>query len=153
MSFCSCAALHLCDFDYLEAQLSVEPPHNMSLPGCGHLLILLNLVVLAPQTLHAFVPVTPQWSRKGSPRSFNRHQNELIATRWQMSASGAVSRADKLRDMLSKPEILIMPCCYDGLTARLVEDAGFPLTFMTGFGVSGAHGLPDTQVSPSRFFT
>lgn len=65
------------------------------------------------------------------------------------------SAADKLRDLLSKPEILTMPCCYDGLTARLVEDAGFPLTFMTGFGVSGAHGLPDTQVRPGfvlRFF-
>jgi 2-methylisocitrate lyase-like PEP mutase family enzyme len=37
-----------------------------------------------------------------------------------------------------------MPCCYDGLTARLVEQAGFELTFMTGFGVSAAHGLPDT---------
>jgi 2-methylisocitrate lyase-like PEP mutase family enzyme len=37
-----------------------------------------------------------------------------------------------------------MPCCYDGLTARLVEDAGFELTFMTGFGVSAVNGLPDT---------
>lgn len=61
-----------------------------------------------------------------------------------MSAT-KTSAADKLRELLNGPEILIMPCCYDGLTARLVEDAGFPLTFMTGFGVSGAHGLPDTQ--------
>lgn len=55
------------------------------------------------------------------------------------------SPAKKLRDLLSKPEILVMPCCYDGLTARLVEDAGFTSTFMTGFGVSAAHGMPDTQ--------
>ncbi|CAN0519095.1 unnamed protein product [Scytosiphon promiscuus] len=60
-------------------------------------------------------------------------------------SSARLSAADKLRDLISRPEILIMPCCYDGLTARLVEDNGFPLTFMTGFGVSGAHGLPDTQ--------
>lgn len=63
-----------------------------------------------------------------------------------MSSAKPSSAADKLRDLLSRPEILTMPCVYDGLTARLVEDAGFPLTFMTGFGVSGAHGLPDTQV-------
>ena len=37
-----------------------------------------------------------------------------------------------------------MPCCYDGLTARLVESAGFELTFMTGFGVSATLGIPDT---------
>ena len=37
-----------------------------------------------------------------------------------------------------------MPCCYDGLTAKLVEEAGFDVTFMTGFGTSAVHGLPDT---------
>ena len=36
-----------------------------------------------------------------------------------------------------------MPCCYDGLTARLIEQHGFEVTFMTGFGVSAVHGLPD----------
>jgi 2-methylisocitrate lyase-like PEP mutase family enzyme len=39
-----------------------------------------------------------------------------------------------------------MPCVYDGLTARLVARAGFEATFMTGFGVSAVHGLPDTQL-------
>eukprot|EP00904_Undaria_pinnatifida_P006056 jgi/Undpi1/2580/HiC_scaffold_13.g05959.m1 len=62
-----------------------------------------------------------------------------------------VSKAEKLRRLISGPEVLTMPCCYDGLTARLVEDAGFPLTFMTGFGVSGAHGLPDTQARHTLF--
>ncbi len=32
---------------------------------------------------------------------------------------------------------ILLPCCYDGLTARLVARAGFEATFMTGFGVSG----------------
>jgi len=41
---------------------------------------------------------------------------------------------------------LLMPCCYDGLTARLVARAGFQATFMTGFGVSAANGYPDTQL-------
>ncbi|DBA05209.1 TPA: hypothetical protein N0F65_005059 [Lagenidium giganteum] len=45
-----------------------------------------------------------------------------------------------------RDELLLMPCCYDGLTARLVERAGFELTFMSGFGVSAAHGFPDTQL-------
>lgn len=54
--------------------------------------------------------------------------------------------ASKLRALLQREEILVMPCCYDGLTAKLVEQAGFPLTFMTGFGVSASFGMPDTQL-------
>jgi len=41
---------------------------------------------------------------------------------------------------------ILLPCCYDGLTARLVARAGFEATFMTGFGVSGVRGYPDTQL-------
>ncbi len=38
-----------------------------------------------------------------------------------------------------------MPCCFDALSARLIERAGFELTFMSGFAVSAARaGLPDT---------
>ncbi len=53
--------------------------------------------------------------------------------------------AEKLRALVAKPGILVMPCCFDALSARLVEDAGFPLTFMSGFAVSAARlALPDT---------
>ena len=59
------------------------------------------------------------------------------------SSSPYLSRIQKvanLREMLRSSQngsrgLIVMPCCYDGLTARLVEDAGFELTFMTGFGV------------------
>jgi 2-methylisocitrate lyase-like PEP mutase family enzyme len=40
--------------------------------------------------------------------------------------------------------LLSFPCCYDALSARLIERAGFPLTFMSGFGVAAVRGLPDT---------
>ncbi len=53
--------------------------------------------------------------------------------------------AEKLRALVAKPGILVMPCCFDALSARLVEEAGFPLTFMSGFAVSAARlALPDT---------
>ena len=42
--------------------------------------------------------------------------------------------------------IQLMPCVYDGLTARLVAQSGFNVTFMTGFGVSSSRGFPDTQL-------
>ncbi|MBI77231.1 MAG: carboxyvinyl-carboxyphosphonate phosphorylmutase [Rhodospirillaceae bacterium] len=53
--------------------------------------------------------------------------------------------ADKLRNLLEAPEILVAPACYDALSARLIERAGFNLSFMSGFAVSAARlGLPDT---------
>ena len=53
--------------------------------------------------------------------------------------------AQRLRDLLSEPTIEIMPGCYDALSAKLVADAGYRVTFMSGFAVSAARlGLPDT---------
>ena len=50
-----------------------------------------------------------------------------------------------LRDLLSQPNLEIMPGCYDALSAKLMADAGYKVTFMSGFGVSAARlGLPDT---------
>ncbi len=53
--------------------------------------------------------------------------------------------AENLRLLLEQDRCHIMPCCYDGLSAKLIEGSGFPLTFMSGFAVSAARlGLPDT---------
>jgi 2-methylisocitrate lyase-like PEP mutase family enzyme len=52
--------------------------------------------------------------------------------------------AKHLRELLEGPELLLMPCCFDALSARLIEQAGFPLTFMSGFAVCAARlALPD----------
>lgn len=55
------------------------------------------------------------------------------------------SPTQRLRELLRGPELLLMPCCFDALSARLIERAGFPLTFMSGFAVSATRlALPDT---------
>jgi hypothetical protein len=73
------------------------------------------------------------------------------------------SEMDGSRTSLSP---ILLPCCYDGLTARLVaryrssttgsDDQGthgiqsglgcFDATFLTGFGASAVYGYPDTQL-------
>jgi 2-methylisocitrate lyase-like PEP mutase family enzyme len=56
-----------------------------------------------------------------------------------------VTSAERLRDLLAQPDIEIMPGCYDGLSAKLVAEAGYKVAFMSGFAVSAARlGLPDT---------
>lgn len=53
--------------------------------------------------------------------------------------------ADQLRALLNQPGLLLMPGCHDAISAKLVEQAGFPVAFMSGFAVSAARlGLPDT---------
>ncbi|GLE05696.1 hypothetical protein PINS_up014742 [Pythium insidiosum] len=63
-----------------------------------------------------------------------------------MKRTSQPERVAKLRELLQRDGIIVMPCCYDGLTAKLIERAGFELTFMSGFGVSAVHGFPDTQL-------
>lgn len=63
------------------------------------------------------------------------------------AAPGHASRSatDRLREILGKPGIVIMPGCHDAMSARLIEEAGFSVGFMSGFGVSASRlGMPDT---------
>ena len=53
--------------------------------------------------------------------------------------------SDQLRRLLDEPGLRVIPSCFDALSAKLIERAGFPLAFMSGFAVSAARlGLPDT---------
>jgi 2-methylisocitrate lyase-like PEP mutase family enzyme len=51
--------------------------------------------------------------------------------------------ARRLRELLSAPQMVQAPGAYDGITARLIEQAGFPAVYMTGAGTSAAKGFPD----------
>jgi 2-methylisocitrate lyase-like PEP mutase family enzyme len=50
----------------------------------------------------------------------------------------------RLRGLVEAREGLIVPGAYDGVSARLVEQAGFEAVYMTGYGTSASRlGLPD----------
>jgi 2-methylisocitrate lyase-like PEP mutase family enzyme len=56
-----------------------------------------------------------------------------------------MTAAQRLRKILAEPGVEIMPGCFDAISAKLVVEAGFKVTFMSGFAVSAARlGLPDT---------
>ena len=49
-----------------------------------------------------------------------------------------------LRGLVEQKNALVVPGAYDGVSARLVERAGFPAVYMTGYGTSASRlGLPD----------
>ena len=54
----------------------------------------------------------------------------------------------KLRQLLQEPGIIMAPGAYDCLTARIIEQAGFPAVYMTGAGTSVARfGFPDLALA------
>jgi 2-methylisocitrate lyase-like PEP mutase family enzyme len=61
------------------------------------------------------------------------------------AAAQAARPAAQLRALMQRPGLLQAPGCYDAFSARLIEQAGFPIAYMTGFGSSASVlGLPDT---------
>ena len=54
------------------------------------------------------------------------------------------ARRAGLRALVAKKAGLVVPGAYDGVSARLVQAAGFPAVYMTGYGTAASRlGLPD----------
>lgn len=52
--------------------------------------------------------------------------------------------AERLREQLAKPQPLQLAGCYDVLSAMLLQEAGFPAVFLSGYGVAASLlGNPD----------
>ncbi|XP_057754534.1 uncharacterized protein LOC130973865 [Arachis stenosperma] len=68
------------------------------------------------------------------------HRNRGISCSFQKDSSVKV-----LRRILESPGVHQGPACFDALSAKLVQDAGFSFCFTSGFSISAARlGLPDT---------
>lgn len=53
------------------------------------------------------------------------------------------SHRKRFRALLEAPNILIMPGAWDGLSAILIEQAGFQGVYITGGGIARSTGVPD----------
>ncbi len=57
----------------------------------------------------------------------------------------------KLRRLIEGDDVMVAPGCYDGLSARLVESAGFPAVYVSGGAMARSTGIPDMGLlSPSE---
>jgi len=54
-----------------------------------------------------------------------------------------VRTTTKLRELLSSGHITVAPGAYDGLSARLVEQAGFQAVYASGGAIARSAGVPD----------
>ena len=57
------------------------------------------------------------------------------------------SNPDRLRALLAKPGLIVMPAVWDGLTAKLAAEAGFETAFLSGSCVAASRlGGPDLDL-------
>jgi 2-methylisocitrate lyase-like PEP mutase family enzyme len=49
----------------------------------------------------------------------------------------------QLKRLLKRDRLLVAPGCFDGLSARLVEEAGFEAVYLSGGAVARSMGIPD----------
>jgi len=48
-----------------------------------------------------------------------------------------------LKQLLRRDQLLVAPGCFDGLSARLVQEAGFEAAYLSGGAVARSMGIPD----------
>src|SRR5574341_1299778 len=54
-----------------------------------------------------------------------------------------MSPRQTLKQLLKRDKLLVAPGCFDGLSARLVEEAGFEAAYLSGGAVARSMGIPD----------
>jgi len=59
-----------------------------------------------------------------------------------------VRATTKLRNLFASGRIAVAPGAYDGLTARLVEQAGFQAIYASGGAIARSTGIPDLGLMP-----
>jgi 2-methylisocitrate lyase-like PEP mutase family enzyme len=55
-----------------------------------------------------------------------------------------MKKTTKIKKLLGQKKILVVPGCFDAVTAMVIEKAGFPVAYLSGYGISaGLLGMPD----------
>ncbi|MGB4392982.1 MAG: isocitrate lyase/PEP mutase family protein, partial [Bacillota bacterium] len=55
-----------------------------------------------------------------------------------------MKKTTQLRQLLSSGKIVVAPGAFNALSAKIIEQAGFPAVYMTGYGASAdLLGAPD----------
>lgn len=57
------------------------------------------------------------------------------------------SKRKRLKELLGRDTLIVAPGAYDAITARMIEQAGFEVAYMTGAGTAASLGFPDIGLS------
>ena len=62
-----------------------------------------------------------------------------------MDSAALITKAEKLQALIHSPEALVLPNVWDAGSARIVEEAGFPVIATSSGGIAWALGYPDGE--------
>ena len=62
------------------------------------------------------------------------------------STRSTLTPSAALRRLLASPGPIVLAGAHDGLSAKLVEEAGFHGVWASGFEISASHGVPDASI-------
>src|SRR5438874_5007889 len=79
---------------------------------------------------------SPQFVQHVSCRSFKSKREDVVRA------------TERLRALLKSGRITVAPGAYDGLSARLVEQARFPAIYASGGAIARSAGVPDLDLLP-----
>jgi 2-methylisocitrate lyase-like PEP mutase family enzyme len=59
-----------------------------------------------------------------------------------------VNKTTRLRQLIKRPELLVMPGCFDVISGRIIEEAGFQSAQISGANLVACHyGIPDYSIA------
>src|SRR5580692_4183430 len=91
----------------------------------------------------------PSWSRSdimnASTFSPTNSANDSPLESERGRGRGAISRSEKLRAMLQSPELEFLMEAHNGLSARIVREAGFKGIWASGLSISAQFGVRDNN--------
>jgi hypothetical protein len=92
-----------------------------------------------------FDDVLPDAAKPGDPNEMSDRTIVLKNCRGKIPSVQTSRFRSMVHEARRNPEKIIATVCSDdGLSSRLVEEAGFPYIFLGGFMVASSFGLPDT---------
>ena len=62
-----------------------------------------------------------------------------------MDTAALTAKAEKLQTLINSPEALVLPNVWDAGSAKIVEEAGFPVIATSSGGIAWALGYPDGE--------
>jgi len=72
----------------------------------------------------------------------------MVAKQGEAERRGTVRSTTKLRTLLVSGRIAVAPGAYDGLSARLVEQAGFHAIYASGGAIARSASVPGIGLIP-----
>jgi 2-methylisocitrate lyase-like PEP mutase family enzyme len=109
-----------------------------------------SIVLVSTRSSAAEMPIGTSWILLFSHVRSDRRDGQSRAIRPNRGACD-VRATTRLRNMVSANRIVVAPGAFDGLSARLVEQAGFPAIYASGGAIARSTGVPDIGlISPDE---